>query len=71
MANCERCFDRYDRVRPGELQENGDTLCDDCCDAASEMAYERFIERYHGGSGPVTIEEQYQAAARQKQELDR
>ena len=43
--------------------------CDRCSDA-SEAAYERFVERFHEGIAH-TVQREYEAAARQKRELDR
>lgn len=40
---------------------------DDCRDNASEAAYERSMEDYYGGGGPVTIDEQCAAARAQKE----
>lgn len=45
--------------------------CEDCEQNANERAYERSLEDYYGGSGPVTLEEQHRAAWEQKRELER
>jgi hypothetical protein len=69
MANCERCIEKHDREREGTPQDyTGEVLCDDCRDTLAEAAHERFLEDYYGGSGPVTIQEQYDAAAKVKRE---
>ena len=41
----------------------GEVVCADCETTRNEAAYERSLEDYYGGSGPVTLDEQYQAAA--------
>lgn len=71
MANCERCEEKHDRIRPAVEQGDGYQLCDDCRSDEAEAAHERFLEDYYGGSGPVTIQEQYQAAAKERRELRR
>jgi hypothetical protein len=46
----------------------GPMFCsDDCADAANEAAYERSMEDYYGGAGPVTIDEMMRAALAQKE----
>lgn len=67
--NCEICESEYDRKREATYLEHGYCLCDDCRDAVAEAQYESFCEAYYGGSGPVTINEQYQAAAKARREL--
>lgn len=42
---------------------------DQPCDSCAEAAYERFQARYYGGSTPVTVQEQYDAAAAEKRRL--
>lgn len=49
----------------------GGFLCGNCHSNRGEAAYERFLDDYYGGSGPVTIDEQYQAAVKQRRELRR
>lgn len=71
MANCERCEERHDRIREATYLENDWCLCDDCRDAESEAAWDRFCDDYYGGSGPVTLDEHYQAAVKQRAELRR
>jgi len=56
------------------IDEYGDAYCNADClqaheDAANERNYERFIEDFYGSSKPVTIEEQYQAAAEEKRKI--
>lgn len=71
MATCERCEDRYDRERPGEVRENGEVLCDDCRDTLAEQAHEAWLESYYGGSSPQTVREQYDAAVQQRRDVRR
>lgn len=70
MATCERCEER-DVIREATYVENGWSLCDDCRDTEAEAAHERMLSDYYGGSAPVTMDEQYQAAAKQRRELRR
>jgi hypothetical protein len=49
----------------------GGFLCDNCYTSAAEAAFERMCEDFYTGSGPVTMQEQYDAAAKQKREMDR
>lgn len=58
-ASCCLCMQSAEPCEP----------CSDRRDRESERAYESFCEAYYGGSQPVTIEEQYQAAAAQKRRL--
>lgn len=67
---CERCEDKG-RERPATYIEGSWCLCADCRDAVAEQQHEDRIADYYGASTPQTIDEQYQAAARQKRELDR
>lgn len=66
--NCERCEEKHDRIREATYVEHGWALCDDCLTTESEAAHERMLEDYYGGSGPVTVQEQYDAAAKVKRE---
>lgn len=63
---CEHC-----EAREGTEQECGTVLCDSCRDNEAEAAHERFLEDYYGGSGPVTLNERYQEAVRERAELRR
>lgn len=63
---CEHCDSA-----PATHEHYGEHYCDDCFDAASEAAWERFCEDFYGGSGAVTVLEQYDAAQRQRRELRR
>jgi len=68
---CERCADDGHENVPAEHELDswgcgsggGGFLCDDCCTSAAEAAYERMLSDYYGGSGPVTLQEQYNAAS--------
>ena len=64
--NCEHCEEKHDRIREATYTDNGYALCDDCLTNAAEAAHERMLADYYGGSGPVTLNEQYQAAAQMK-----
>ena len=68
MVTCERCEDRYDRLREATYIEGSWRLCDDCCDDVAEQQHEARIEAYYGASTPQTLQEQYDAAARQKRD---
>ncbi len=68
---CERCIEREEHPPEGTERENGAVLCDDCCDRESEAAHERMLENYYGGSGPVTVQEHYDAAVKERRELRR
>lgn len=67
--NCERCESEYDRERAATYLEHGWQLCEDCRDALSEHAWNAFCEDFYGGSQPCTIQEQYDAAHRERREL--
>ena len=71
MSLCEICEEKGIE-REGTKPSGWDTvMCEDCQDRASEAAWESFMEDYYGGGGPVTINEQYQAAAKERAELRR
>ena len=62
MTLCEKCL--ADAVERTATEERwGVPLCDSCATSEDEAAYERSCADYYGGSGPVTLNEQYQAAA--------
>ena len=42
---------------------------DEMCSSCQEEAYERYLEDYYGGSSPVTLKEQVEAAWKQKEKL--
>ncbi len=49
-------------------EDYNDPYCSEACFAEheqgeAEAAYERQLESFYGGDGPVTVHEQYQAAA--------
>lgn len=64
---CERCEDQG-RERPATYLEGSWRLCESCRDAVAEQQHEDRIADYYGASTPQTIDEQYQAAAKQKRE---
>jgi DnaJ-class molecular chaperone len=59
LVDCEHC------------RGTGECECDECVSAASEAAWERESEDFHGGPGPLSLDEQHQRAWQQKQELRR
>ena len=62
MDLCEKCLE--DAVEKTATEDRwGTKLCDSCATSHDEAAYERSLEDYYGGSGPVTLQEQYDAAA--------
>jgi hypothetical protein len=74
---CERCAETEADPVPAEHELDswgdgsggGGFLCGNCCMNAAEAAYERFLDDYYGGSGPVTIQEHYDAAVKERREL--
>lgn len=73
---CEDCVETQEQPVPaeheldswGEGSGGGGFLCDTCYSRRSEDAWERFLEDFYGGSSPLTLAEQYDAAAKQKRE---
>lgn len=67
--NCIRCQENG-IDRPGTMGDYGidGPYCDDCWSNQAEAAYERMLEDYYGGSGLVTMQEHYDAAAQRKRE---
>lgn len=73
---CERCAENEETPVPAEYEMDatgpgsggGGFLCDNCATNLAEAAHERMLENYYGGSQPVTLDEQYQAAAKLKRE---
>ena len=72
QTSAEQCS-HWDEVDDPEMGISDLERCGKCdrCSDANEAAYERSLEDYYGGSGPRSVQEQYEAAARQKRELDR
>lgn len=76
---CEHCDDHghdnvpaeYELDSCGEGSGGGGFLCDNCATNMAEAAHERMLENYYGASTPQTLQEQYDAAAKQKRELDK
>jgi hypothetical protein len=68
-SGCERDVDmtREDGDMWGYGPQGPMFCSDDCADAANEAAYERSVEDYYGGDGPVTIDEMMRAALAQKE----
>ena len=68
---CEDCAERGREDVPAEHEMDscgdgsggGGFLCDNCYSSRGEAAHERMLEDYYGGSGAVTLQEQYDAAA--------
>lgn len=65
---CEPCQVRGIDVPGTQEAHECWPLCDNCRQDDAEAAYERVCEDYYGGSGYVTLDEQYQQAARVKRE---
>lgn len=73
-----RCDD-CDKVLTDDFVEDvdyGRVFCNDQCKAdyevgRAEAAYERSLERFYGSDRPVTVQEQYDAAWREKRERSR
>lgn len=73
---CEDCAERgketpaeHELDSCGDGSGGGGFVCGNCYSNRGESAYERFLDDYYGGSGPVTLDEHYQAAARERREL--
>lgn len=68
MNLCERCVeDGLERTGQWVVERDA-YLCDSCETTLNEAAYERMCEDYYGGGGNQTMDEHYQAAAKQKRE---
>jgi hypothetical protein len=65
---CLRCDEEKGIITLATEEHMGEPYCSNCLSAMSEAAYARMCEDYYGGSGPVTINEQYDAAVKQKRE---
>lgn len=65
---CFACDERGEYTLATE-ERNGEALCASCATSHDEAAYERSLSDYYGGSGPQTINEQYNAAVEQRREL--
>lgn len=76
---CEKCSDdgredvpaEYELDSCGDGSGGGGFLCDNCATNMAEAAHERMLEDFYGGGGPVTINEQHQAAHRERAEIRR
>lgn len=76
---CEHCADHGREDVPAEYELDarydgsggGGYLCDNCYSNRAEAAHERMLENFYGGSGPVTITEQCDAAMQQRNDLRR
>ena len=64
--SCESCYTYWDIL-------DIDTPCgiEHRCGNCNERAAERALERHYGGGGPSSIQEQAEAAYKQKRELER
>lgn len=75
---CERCEEDGETV-PAEYELDarydgsggGGFLCDNCATNMAEAAYERKLDAYYGSSAPQTVQEHYDAAVKQREELRR
>lgn len=56
--DCERMF------RPVDDEE--DIYCPDCAEKRAERSWNRFVEDFYGGSGPLPLSEQQIAARKLK-----
>lgn len=73
---CETCAENKTEPVPAEHELDscgygsggGGFLCGNCYTREAERAFEVMLDDYYGGSGPVTLDEQYQAAAKVKRE---
>lgn len=61
-VDCDRDTARPHPVLLGEFQ------CPSCAERDDEEAYARALNRYYGGGGPVTVDEQHAQAWRAKTE---
>lgn len=74
-TRCDDC----DKVLTDDFVEDADygrVFCNDQCKAdyetsRAEAAYERSLERFYGGDGPTTQQEQYEQAWKEKRERSR
>jgi hypothetical protein len=69
---CSACYSLCEGCHAREwiAQHDGQRLCDECLSAASERAYERWVESYYGSSAPQTDRER-EDALRLAQMVDR
>jgi hypothetical protein len=65
---CARC-DENGIITLATEEHMGERYCGDCLSTMAEAAYERMCEDFYGGSQPVTIQEQYDAAVKERREL--
>ena len=71
MTLCTTCLENDEEVA-GTVREGGyEPMCDDCYQNAAEKAFERMVEDFYGGGGPMTIHEKHQAADRERRDLRR
>ncbi len=68
--NCQTCEERGKTV-PATSFDGLMALCRNCEVNEAEAAHERMLEDYYGGSGPVTLNERYQEAVKERAELRR
>ncbi len=68
--NCLHC-EENGKEAPGTMDDYGinGPYCDDCWSNQAEIAHERMLNDYYGGSSPVTLQEQYYAAVQQRRDL--
>lgn len=65
---CARC-DEDGVVTLATDEHMGEHYCNNCFTNMAEAAYERMCEDFYGGSGPQTVQEQYDAAVKDRAEL--
>ena len=76
---CEQCAETEAEPVPAEYELDeygpgsggGGFRCSNCYTHAAEAAFERMLDDFYGASGPVTIQEQADAAAKHRRELRR
>lgn len=75
---CEDCADRGDDAVPAETEwdahyqdSGGLFLCERCADRRIDQHERSKAEAFYGGAAPFTLQEHYDAAVRQKRELDK
>ena len=62
MFKCERCGDPTSNPEDDYCEH----VCDNCEQNAAEAAYERQCERFYGGDGPKSLQQQQIEARRLK-----
>jgi hypothetical protein len=67
MVRCDECEILIDSdLDPDCFNEFDETHCENCRQNKAEAGWERFCEKFYGGSDPLTIREKQVAAWRLK-----